>query len=84
MLDARLSQAEKLINLTSKVNSEVSSSKTKLLTITSGKGGVGKSTFTANFAYIYGGFIQVSLRTRRTDASCLHASMAHQFFYSKI
>ena len=27
MLDARLSQAEKLINLTSKVNSEVSSSK---------------------------------------------------------
>ena len=40
MLDARLSQAEKLINLTSKVNSEVSSSKTKLLTITSGKGGV--------------------------------------------
>lgn len=52
MLDARLSQAEKLINLTSKVNSEVSSSKTKLLTITSGKGGVGKSTFTANFAYI--------------------------------
>ena len=49
-----------------------------------GKGGVGKSTFTANFAYIYGGFIQVPLRTRRTDASCLHASMAHQFFYSKI
>ena len=37
MLDARLSQAEKLINLTSKVNSEVSSSKTKPLTITSGK-----------------------------------------------
>ncbi len=29
MLDARLSQAEKLINLTSKVNSEVSNSKTK-------------------------------------------------------
>lgn len=52
MLDARLSQAEKLINLTSKVNSEVSSSKTKLLTITSGKGGVGKSTFTANFAFV--------------------------------
>ena len=48
MLDVKLSQAEKLINLTSKVNSELNSSKTKLLTITSGKGGVGKTTTTAN------------------------------------
>ena len=30
MLDVKLSQAEKLINLTSKVNSELNSSKTKL------------------------------------------------------
>ena len=52
MLDAKLSQAKKLINLTSKANDNLSTSKTKLLTITSGKGGVGKSTFSANFAYL--------------------------------
>ena len=72
MLDARLSQAEKLINLTSKVNSEVSSSKTKLLTITSGKGGVGKSTFTANFAYILS---QKNLRVLVLDADIGLANM---------
>jgi flagellar biosynthesis protein FlhG len=44
------SQASKLINLTKKHQHE--KSKTKLLTITSGKGGVGKSTFTANMAYL--------------------------------
>jgi len=44
------SQASKLINLTKKHSRK--SSRTKLLTITSGKGGVGKSTFTANMAYI--------------------------------
>lgn len=43
-------QASKLINLTSKKT--ISNSKTKLLTITSGKGGVGKSTFTANMAFL--------------------------------
>jgi flagellar biosynthesis protein FlhG len=44
------SQAHKLINLTKR--NEPSSSKTKLVTITSGKGGVGKSTFTANMSYL--------------------------------
>jgi len=44
------SQASKLINLTKR--RAIKESKTKLLTITSGKGGVGKSTFTANMAYI--------------------------------
>jgi len=42
-------QAQKLINLTKRKHS---ASKTKLITITSGKGGVGKSTFTANIAYL--------------------------------
>jgi len=51
MLDVKLSQAKKLFNLTSQ-NEQQTASKTKLLTITSGKGGVGKSTFTANIAYI--------------------------------
>ena len=44
------SQASKLINLTSK--KKYIDSKTKLITITSGKGGVGKSTFTANIAFL--------------------------------
>jgi len=44
-------QANKLINLT-KRKYRTTPSKTKLLTITSGKGGVGKSTFTANIAYL--------------------------------
>uniref|UniRef100_UPI0040489BB7 P-loop NTPase n=1 Tax=Aliarcobacter sp. TaxID=2321116 RepID=UPI0040489BB7 len=50
MLDIISSQASKLINLTSRVKKN--SSKTKLVTITSGKGGVGKSTFTANIAFL--------------------------------
>jgi flagellar biosynthesis protein FlhG len=42
-------QASKLINLTKKTQNL---SKTKIITITSGKGGVGKSTFTANISYL--------------------------------
>lgn len=49
MFNAISTQASKLINLTKRA--EIQESKTKLLTITSGKGGVGKSTFTANIAY---------------------------------
>ncbi|RXK00765.1 ATP-binding protein [Arcobacter sp. CECT 8989] len=49
MFNSISAQASKLVNLTK--NSSVVS-KTKLLTITSGKGGVGKSTFTANMAYL--------------------------------
>jgi flagellar biosynthesis protein FlhG len=45
-------QASKLVNLTNRNKIVTSHSKTKLLTITSGKGGVGKSTFTANIAYL--------------------------------
>lgn len=51
MLDAISSQASKLISLAKKTN-DLKNSKSKLLTITSGKGGVGKSTFTANIAYL--------------------------------
>ena len=51
MFDTISSQASKLIKLT---NARVKQnySKTKLVTITSGKGGVGKSTFTANMAFL--------------------------------
>ncbi|MGB3751475.1 MAG: P-loop NTPase [Arcobacteraceae bacterium] len=42
-------QASKLVSLTNKVHS---SSKTKIVVITSGKGGVGKSTLTSNIAYL--------------------------------
>lgn len=49
MFNSISSQASKLINLT---KARHTTSKTKLLTITSGKGGVGKSTFTANMAYL--------------------------------
>ena len=51
MFNAISSQASKLVNLT-KSNSR--SSKTKIITVTSGKGGVGKSTFTANISYLLG------------------------------
>jgi len=42
-------QANKLISLTNKMHS---TSKTKVLVVTSGKGGVGKSTLTSNIAYL--------------------------------
>ena len=51
MFDTISSQASKLINLTNRVRTSYSS-KTKLITVTSGKGGVGKSTFTANMAFL--------------------------------
>lgn len=52
MLNTISTQANKLINLTKNRNN-INNSKTKLLTITSGKGGVGKSTFTANIAFLF-------------------------------
>jgi len=51
LFDTISSQASKLINLTNKIKNN-QNSKTKLITITSGKGGVGKSTFTANIAFL--------------------------------
>ena len=50
MFNTISSQASKLVKLTNKVKKNYS--KTKLITITSGKGGVGKSTFTANMAFL--------------------------------
>ena len=52
MFDTISSQASKLIKLTNKIRNTEAFTKTKLLTITSGKGGVGKTTFTANIAYL--------------------------------
>lgn len=49
MFNAISTQASKLINIT---KARTSKSKSKVVTITSGKGGVGKSTFTANIAYL--------------------------------
>ncbi|QOG12008.1 P-loop NTPase [Arcobacter sp. FWKO B] len=46
-------QAQKLVNLANKSTDNIKTN-TKLVTITSGKGGVGKSTFTANISYILG------------------------------
>ena len=50
MFNSISSQASKLVKLTSSVKKNYS--KTKTLTITSGKGGVGKSTMTANIAFL--------------------------------
>jgi flagellar biosynthesis protein FlhG len=50
LFDTISSQASKLVKLTNRVKKNYS--KTKLITITSGKGGVGKSTFTANMAFL--------------------------------
>ncbi len=49
MFNTISSQAKKLVSLTSKTHK---SSKTKVVSITSGKGGVGKSTLTANIAFL--------------------------------
>ncbi len=49
MFNTISTQASKLINLTKKSQNL---SKTKIITVTSGKGGVGKSTFTANISYL--------------------------------
>jgi flagellar biosynthesis protein FlhG len=49
MLNTISTQAQKLVSLTKRNKLQT---KTQLLTITSGKGGVGKSTFCANIAYI--------------------------------
>ena len=49
MFDHILTQANNLVSLTKKL---YTTSKTKVVVITSGKGGVGKSTITANSAYL--------------------------------
>lgn len=52
MFNSISAQASKLVSLTNKKSTIDKNQKSKLLTITSGKGGVGKSTFTANIAYL--------------------------------
>ena len=49
MFDKISTQANKLVALTNRVHS---GSKTKVVVVTSGKGGVGKSTLTSNIAYL--------------------------------
>ena len=72
MLDAKLSQASKLIDITSNIKKSIQNSRTKLLTITSGKGGVGKSTFTANIAFL---LAQKDLKIAVLDADIGLANM---------
>ncbi|MCT7909850.1 P-loop NTPase [Arcobacter lacus] len=72
MLDAKLSQASKLIDITNKIKRNIQNSRTKLLTITSGKGGVGKSTFTANIAFL---LAQRNLKIAVLDADIGLANM---------
>ena len=49
MFDKISTQANKLVSLTNRLHS---TSKTKVVVVTSGKGGVGKSTLTSNIAYL--------------------------------
>ncbi|MDK2083162.1 P-loop NTPase [Aliarcobacter butzleri] len=72
MLDAKLSQASKLIDIASNIKKNIQNSRTKLLTITSGKGGVGKSTFTANIAFL---LAQKDLKIAVLDADIGLANM---------
>jgi len=72
VLDAKLSQASKLIDITSNIKKNIQNSRTKLLTITSGKGGVGKSTFTANIAFL---LAQKDLKIAVLDADIGLANM---------
>lgn len=70
MFNSISSQASKLINLTRKKKHYAS--RTKLVTITSGKGGVGKSTFTANIAFL---LAQKNLKVAVLDADIGLANM---------